>query len=895
MTDLIRDPSLETGSFEERVEIIAKDLELAIRWQRPCILFAMYSSEYVRADVESLLENHLIDLEQQVVHVRTDTEHPYELLKSMEGQSSENNLVFFVDELTQNHAGDYSIYLQLNKHRELFNEGCIRIVFWLTQKEIVDLAHQAPEFWTYRHGVVEFGDSPKADQILAQSLEDAWQGTGEYADLFEDTDEKILLREAFLTDLPNQEETSSIRANLLLTLGILNWRKGDFEKASEQLQEALRIAARIQDNWFEAECFNATALLKSGMGNNEEAIEAYKQAIHLAPEQIFAWNNLGNLCTKIGRNDEALVAFQKAAECNPKDPIAWNGLGNVYQKIGYLDDAITAYRKSIQFMPSFAQPWNGLGDTYVSVGRVDDAINAYQQATQLNKHYILPWLRLGALYSKQDRSRDALRAYQHASTLDPKNSMIWNEIGLVYSKHHAYKDAEQAFSKVIEIDKGHGWAYRNLAEVYIEQGKYADSMPLLTRSIDLLKDDSEKAISWNRLGDVHRQRNEYDKAILAYETADRLEGMTPSIEELNLKVAGNSAVQTSEMSSVVQPTEKPSQDAGILEPEITPMGGGMDNADENMSPATSEHMDANTPNWITQSNTVAADYSLSDQCSTLQKAAIPAEPDASIKPVAPAVVSTKPTIDRHSNAIEWNEKGNSSFEQGAYEDAINAYNKAIQSDTELGWPYSNLAHIYLRQNQYPEAILLYQRGIELLDADKDKAICWNGLGNVYRCMNDYDNALAAYKKASELDPDTAGMRDGTGISQNESTPKSARAWNELGEAFFKSGSHKEAVTAFKKAIEMDDHFGWAYSNLAHVLSFQGKHAEAIPLYKTSLEMLKDDKDKAISLNRLGNAYRKLNDYDKAIESFRGAIALNSEDMNLVTKARFSLLSNCFAD
>jgi tetratricopeptide (TPR) repeat protein len=359
--------------------------------------------------------------------------------------------------------------------------------------------------------MVSLSDSPKADQILAQSLENAWQGTGEYADLLEDTDEKILLREAFLTEIPNQEETSSLRANLLLTLGILNWRKGDFEKASEQLKEALMIASRIQDNWFEAECYNATALLKSSMGNNEDAIEAYKHAIRLAPEQIFAWNNLGNLCTKIDRNDEALVAFQKAVQCNPKDPIAWNGLGNVYQKIGYLDDAITAYRKSIQFMPSFAQPWNGLGDTYVSVGRVDDAINAYQQAIQLNNRYVTPWLRLGHLYSKQERSRDALKAYQHASTLDPKNSMIWNEMGLAYSKLQADKDAEQAFSKAIEIDKGYGWAYRNLSEVFIKQGKLAESLPLLTRSIDLLKDVSEKAISWNRLGDVYRQRNEYDK------------------------------------------------------------------------------------------------------------------------------------------------------------------------------------------------------------------------------------------------------------------------------------------------------------------------------------------------------------------------------------------------
>jgi tetratricopeptide (TPR) repeat protein len=360
------------------------------------------------------------------------------------------------------------------------------------------------------------------------------------------------------------------------------------------------------------------------------------------------------------------------------------------------------------------------------------------------------------------------------------------------------------------------------------------------------------------------------------------------------KDAENMAAQSIEMASEDHLIEGPSEDSSIPKLEIN-SSRGTDIAPENIPPASSDQTDLGTPGWITQSNLGAGDYSMSNQRPSLQKVTTPEQPNTSMTPVSPAPVTVQQSTDTQSNAIAWNEKGNSFFEQGTYEDAINAYNKAIQSNPELGWPYSNLALIYLRRNQYPEAILLYQRGIELLDADKDKAICWNGLGNVYRCMNDYANAVAAYKKASELDPETAGMRDGTGVSHNENTPKSARAWNEMGEAFFKSGSYKESVTAFKKAIEMDDHFGWAYSNLAHVLSFQGKHAEAIQLYKTSLEMLKDDKDKAISLNRLGNAYRKLNDYDNAIKSFRGAIALTNEDMNLVSKARFSLLSNCFAD
>ena len=86
-----------------------------------------------------------------------------------------------------------------------------------------------------------------------------------------------------------------------------------------------------------------------------------------------------------------------------------------------------------------------------------------------------------------------------------------------------------------------------------------------------------------------------------------------------------------------------------------------------------------------------------------------------------------------------------------------AYSKAIELDRWFAWPYSNLAITYAQKGRFAEAILLYQRSIELFATDKDKAISWNRLGNVYRRMNDYDNAICAYQRADELDPDNTTL------------------------------------------------------------------------------------------------------------------------------------------
>lgn len=885
--------SQETESFDERIEIIARELELSIKWQRPCVLLVVYSSEYVRADAEAALENCLFDLGQKAVQLKVRNRETFDVFSFLQEFKDPSHSVFLIDGLRPGNEQENKIYSAINLQHEFFAEKQVRAIFWLTQNEITDLARYAPDFWAHRQRMIEFIESPRAEQVLHQALESAWQGTGEYANPYEDTDAKISLRESLLTELPKGQEASSIRANLLLTLGILNWRKGDFEKAHEQLHEALKLAARIQDCWFEAECFNAMALVKASMDRTDEAIEAYKQAIRLAPDQIFAWNNLGNLCIKIGRDDEALIAFRKAIECNPRDPIGWNGLGNLYYRIGYLDDAIAAYRNAIQYMPTFAQPWNGLGDVYAAMSRVDEAMKAYHEAIELNKGYVTPWMRLGVLFTKQERNREAVKAYQRALDLDPRNPRIWNELGTIIIKCEDYEEAETAFSKAIELDHGYGWAYSNLALTYVKQGKYQESIPLYLKSVDLLQNDEDKAICWNRLADVYRLTDEYDSAVGAYQTADMLD------RKIAIRMADMPEVASSSKEAPIpaESNENESQAEALNKTatsEETVIDTSVAMLENQETRGEAQKVDA--PAWIfnpelSDENVVGPDDAGKPGAPAAKNR--PQEMRGGTMPDAPSAV--KESTAQNTDAFAWNEKGNTCFGQGKFEDAIYAYNQAIQLDPAFGWPYGNLALTYLAQGQYAEAILLYQKSIELLKTDQDKAVSWNGLGNAYRCIDDYPNAVAAFQKAAELDPGTAGVREGADTFQADSPPRDAKAWNELGELFFQTGTYQRAIEAFETSIEMESTNGLPYSNLARSLAAQGEYQAAIPLYQKSIELLQDDKDKAAVWNRLGNVYRKLNDYDHAIKAYQQAVMLADEGVTLLTRTRFSLLSNLYVD
>ena len=878
-------------SFDERLGILTQELELAIQWNRPSILLVVYNSEYVRADVESTLENFLIERRQRVVHLDLNEKSETPLIACLQDLSNPENAVFFMNGANRPAPQQTDLYLDLDRHKDILNSRNIRLVVWLTQNEIARLAYCAPNLWACRQRGIDFGDSPKPEQILQTAIETSWIGTGEFADRFDDTEDKISLRENYLNELPQSAESTSTRADLLLTLGVLHWRKGDFERSNNLLREALKVAIRMEDNWFEAECYNAIALVKSSQGKNDEAIDDYKQAIRLAPEQIFVWNNLGNLCTKIMRNDEAMLAFQKALEHNQKDPVAWCGLGNVYYKIGYIDDAITAYRKAIEYAPTLAHPWNGLGDAYTSVGRDVDAIAAYQKAIEANRQFVLPWLHLADIYCRQGRNRDSIKAFQRALQVDAKNCHVWNELGLMYLKIASYEEAVQAFSKASQADRGFAWAYSNLALAYANLGNHERAIALCHKSLELFTEDSDKAVAWNQLANFHRTVSDYENAIQAYKMADRLSG----------HIAINRVADELEPAIGSKADSQPEAIAVASTPEPLP----------ETTRAVTRASDSTAPVWLFQNKRAAQSESISARPSEDSPAEALMQTLASqySHPVTEAfpVAETEERTNQldflndgeemaeSTNPTVWNEKGNIHFQNGAYEDAIRAYNKAIELDRSFGWPYSNLALTYLTLGKFAEAILLYQRSASLLSTNVEQATTWNSLGNIYRHLDDYENALNAYQRADELDPENAGRRGSMDLAYSEPNSQNAQVWIELGNLFFKAGSYNEAANSYAKAVKIDPGSGWANSNLAMAFVFQNKYKDAVPLYLKSIELFSDDKDRAVAWNRLGNVYRKMNDYDSAKNAYQNAVKLSNEKSSLLTRTRFSLLGNVFAN
>lgn len=160
--------------------------------------------------------------------------------------------------------------------------------------------------------------------------------------------------------------------------------------------------------------------------------EAQKAAGEKDPNQALIWGNLGQAYDVAGRNDEAAQAYQQAINLKPDDPGYYNNLGNVLAKQGKIDDARAAYTKSAELDPAHAaMAWRNFGITLYNAGRLKEAVEPLKKATDVDPKNAQTWYLLGAsLVGAMETKKvgdklefivqpGTVEAYQKALELDP--------------------------------------------------------------------------------------------------------------------------------------------------------------------------------------------------------------------------------------------------------------------------------------------------------------------------------------------------------------------------------------------------------------------------------------------------------------------------------------------
>src|SRR6266571_7990345 len=169
---------------------------------------------------------------------------------------------------------------------------------------------------------------------------------------------------------------------------------------------------------------------------SDQAAKEYQAAQQSASEKDpnlhLLWAKLGEAYDTANRNDEAAQAYQQAINSKPDVPGYYNNLGNVLARAGKIDAAKAAYTKSAELDPTnAATAWRNFGISLYNANRLGDAVEPLQKSADLDPKNPQTWYLLGAslvykMTTKKVGDKEmvqfapgTIEAYQKAVELDP--------------------------------------------------------------------------------------------------------------------------------------------------------------------------------------------------------------------------------------------------------------------------------------------------------------------------------------------------------------------------------------------------------------------------------------------------------------------------------------------
>ena len=140
-----------------------------------------------------------------------------------------------------------------------------------------------------------------------------------------------------------------------------------------QLQETVKLGRAMLESYPGAFIVhNVLGIALDGLGDHQNAIESYKNALQLQSNNPDLHFNLGIALANVGRDEEAINSYRNAIRLQPKFFEAYGNLGTILQKQGKLEEAVASYRKAISIQADPRGYFN-LGTALRDEGKLEEA------------------------------------------------------------------------------------------------------------------------------------------------------------------------------------------------------------------------------------------------------------------------------------------------------------------------------------------------------------------------------------------------------------------------------------------------------------------------------------------------------------------------------------------
>jgi tetratricopeptide (TPR) repeat protein len=148
-------------------------------------------------------------------------------------------------------------------------------------------------------------------------------------------------------------------------------------------------------------------------GDIDAAVAELRLAIRLRPDSINTYLAIGEILGAASRHEEALEAYRQAAELEPQNSVVHSRMGVTHGMLGQIDQAIGHYEHALRLRPSATVHAN-LGLAYFTADQLENALAHFQAAVKLDPRGAAYHRSMGDVLRRLTRTAEAQREYHQA-------------------------------------------------------------------------------------------------------------------------------------------------------------------------------------------------------------------------------------------------------------------------------------------------------------------------------------------------------------------------------------------------------------------------------------------------------------------------------------------------
>ncbi|XP_041973307.1 protein O-mannosyl-transferase Tmtc3 [Aricia agestis] len=253
------------------------------------------------------------------------------------------------------------------------------------------------------------------------------------------------------------------------------------------------FASGLKVNRNNAKLYNNVGHALEGEGKYSEALEFFKTAVGVQPDDVGAHINVGRTYNHLGKYREAEEAYVKAKSLLPKAKP-----GESYQA---------------RIAPNHLNVFLNLANLISkNTSRLEEADLLYRQAISMRADYTQAYINRGDILIKLNRTKEAQEVYERALLYDSTNPDIYYNLGVVLLEQGKASQALAYLDKALELEPEHEQALLNSAILLQELGA-ADLRDLAKERLLklLVRDSTNERVHFN-LGMVCMDEGDADCA-----------------------------------------------------------------------------------------------------------------------------------------------------------------------------------------------------------------------------------------------------------------------------------------------------------------------------------------------------------------------------------------------